>query len=80
VAEHTHGHPDTLALLQGSSKLLIIKDVIHWPQACTYPSQQRSSGRLAMNSSDVAAPKSFLVWMALWIGALLALLPALAGS
>jgi hypothetical protein len=33
-----------------------------------------------MNSSDVAAPKSFLVWMALWIGALLALLPALAGS
>jgi hypothetical protein len=33
-----------------------------------------------MNTIDTAEAKNFLVWMALWIGALMVLLPALAGS
>jgi len=33
-----------------------------------------------MNTIDAAEAKNFLVWMVLWIGALMVLLPALAGS
>jgi hypothetical protein len=30
-----------------------------------------------MNTADEAEEKNFLIWMALWIGALMVLLPAL---
>jgi len=33
-----------------------------------------------MNTADVGEAKNFLIWMALWIGALVVLLPALAGN
>jgi len=33
-----------------------------------------------MNATEAAEAKNFLIWMALWIGALVVLLPALAGS
>ena len=31
-------------------------------------------------NTNVAEARNFLIWMALWIGALIVLLPALAGS
>jgi hypothetical protein len=31
-------------------------------------------------NTDVAQARNFLIWMGLWIGALIVLLPALAGS
>ena len=34
----------------------------------------------AMNTNELAEAKNFLIWMALWIAALIMLLPALAGS
>jgi hypothetical protein len=33
-----------------------------------------------VNTTEMAGGKNFLIWMALWIGALMVLLPALAGS
>jgi len=33
-----------------------------------------------VNTTDISGGKNFLIWMALWIGALMILLPALAGS
>jgi hypothetical protein len=33
-----------------------------------------------MNAAEMAETKNLLIWMALWIGALMVLLPALAGS
>jgi hypothetical protein len=33
-----------------------------------------------MNTTEMTETKNFLIWMALWIGALVVLLPALAGS
>jgi hypothetical protein len=33
-----------------------------------------------MNAIETVEAKNFLLWMALWIGALMVLLPALAGS
>jgi hypothetical protein len=33
-----------------------------------------------MSTTEIAEAKNFLIWMALWIGALVVLLPALAGS
>lgn len=33
-----------------------------------------------MNSTELAEAKNFLIWMALWVAALIVLLPALAGS
>ena len=38
-----------------------------------------SRGR-TMNTTELAEAKNFLIWMALWVGALIVLLPALAGS
>jgi hypothetical protein len=35
--------------------------------------------RCAMNTNELAEAKNFLIWMALWIAALVVLLPALAG-
>jgi hypothetical protein len=35
---------------------------------------------MAMNTTEMSEAKSFLIWMGLWIGALVVLLPALAGS
>ena len=34
----------------------------------------------AMNTNELAQAKDFLIWMALWIAALIVLLPALAGN
>jgi hypothetical protein len=31
-------------------------------------------------NAEAAETKNFLIWMALWVGALMVLLPALAGS
>jgi hypothetical protein len=33
-----------------------------------------------MNTAEMTEAKNFLIWMAVWIGALVVLLPALAGS
>lgn len=33
-----------------------------------------------MTTTEMAEVKNFLVWMALWIGALIVLLPALSGG
>jgi hypothetical protein len=33
-----------------------------------------------VNTPDLAGTRNFLIWMALWIGALIVLLPVLAGS
>jgi len=33
-----------------------------------------------MNTNELAQAKDFLIWMALWIAALIVLLPALAGN
>jgi hypothetical protein len=33
-----------------------------------------------MNTQEIAETRNFLIWMALWIAALMVLLPALAGS
>jgi hypothetical protein len=33
-----------------------------------------------MNTAEMAETKNLLIWMALWVGALMMLLPALAGS
>jgi hypothetical protein len=33
-----------------------------------------------MNATEMAEARNFLIWMALWIAALVVLLPALAGS
>jgi len=33
-----------------------------------------------MNTTELAEGKNFLIWMALWIAALIVLLPALAGN
>jgi hypothetical protein len=33
-----------------------------------------------MNTGEMAGSKNFLIWIALWIAALMVLLPALAGS
>ena len=33
-----------------------------------------------MNTGEMTEAKNFLIWMAVWIGALVVLLPALAGS
>jgi hypothetical protein len=33
-----------------------------------------------MNTTEMTETKNFLIWMTLWIGALVVLLPALAGS
>jgi hypothetical protein len=33
-----------------------------------------------MNTMDAAGAKNFLVWMAIWVGALMVLLPALSGK
>jgi hypothetical protein len=33
-----------------------------------------------MNSTELAEAKNFLIWMALWVAALIVLLPTLAGS
>jgi hypothetical protein len=33
-----------------------------------------------MNTTEMTETKNFLIWMALWIGALVVLLPALAGG
>jgi len=35
---------------------------------------------LTVNTGEMAASKNFLIWMGLWIAALMVLLPALAGS
>jgi hypothetical protein len=35
---------------------------------------------LTVNTGEVAAAKNFLIWMGLWIAALMVLLPALAAS
>jgi len=34
----------------------------------------------ANNSCEAASPKHFMIWVVLWIAALMVLLPALAGS
>jgi hypothetical protein len=39
-----------------------------------------NSRRRAMNTTELAEAKNFLIWMALWVAALIVLLPALAGS
>lgn len=33
-----------------------------------------------MNTTELAEARNFLIWMALWVAALIVLLPALAGS
>jgi hypothetical protein len=33
-----------------------------------------------MHSTELAEAKNFLIWMALWVAALIVLLPALAGN
>lgn len=33
-----------------------------------------------MNTLDATGAKNFLVWMAIWVGALIVLLPALSGK
>ena len=38
-----------------------------------------SRGR-TMNTTELAEARNFLIWMGLWIAALMVLLPALAGS
>jgi hypothetical protein len=38
-----------------------------------------SRGR-TMNSTELAEARNFLIWMALWVAALIVLLPALAGN
>jgi hypothetical protein len=38
-----------------------------------------SRGR-TMNTTELAEARNFLIWMALWVAALIVLLPALAGS
>jgi hypothetical protein len=35
---------------------------------------------LTVNTGEMAGGKNFLIWMGLWIAALMVLLPALAGS
>jgi hypothetical protein len=35
---------------------------------------------LTVNTGEMAGTKNFLIWMGLWIAALMVLLPALAGS
>lgn len=34
----------------------------------------------AMNTNELAEAKNFLIWMGLWVAALIVLLPALAGN
>jgi hypothetical protein len=35
---------------------------------------------LTVNTGEMAGSKNFLIWMGLWVAALMVLLPALAGS
>jgi hypothetical protein len=39
-----------------------------------------NSRERTINTTELAEAKSFLIWMALWIAALIVLLPALAGN
>ena len=39
-----------------------------------------NSRERTMNTNELAEAKNFLIWMALWVAALIALLPALAGN
>jgi hypothetical protein len=46
-----------------------------------YPLQQLHLEKgLTVNTGEMAGTKNFLIWMGLWIAALMVLLPALAGS
>jgi hypothetical protein len=42
--------------------------------------QQHFERGLTVNTGEMAGTKNFLIWMGLWIAALMVLLPALAGS
>jgi hypothetical protein len=45
----------------------------------SFPSAAFGKG-LTVNTGEMASSKNFLIWMGLWIAALMVLLPALAGS
>jgi hypothetical protein len=61
-------------------KLLITRAQAHGPWLAL--SQASSSIRkgLTVNTREMTGGTNFLIWMALWIAALMVLLPALAGS
>jgi hypothetical protein len=61
-------------------KLLIVKDGTHGsPLALSLVSNIVGKG-LIVNTGEMTGSKNFLIWMGLWIAALMVLLPALAGS
>jgi hypothetical protein len=50
------------------------------PQLLYLLSATRKEKGLTVNTGEMAGSKNFLIWVGLWIAALMILLPALAGS
>jgi hypothetical protein len=59
-------------------KPLIIKEEIRLAPRLHYPLTATTFGKgLTVNTGEMAGSKNFLIWMGLWVAALMVLLPAL---
>jgi len=57
---------------------LIIKEEIRLAPRLHYPLAATTFGKgLTVNTGEMAGSKNFLIWMGLWVAALMVLLPAL---
>jgi hypothetical protein len=50
------------------------------PAVALFTTSKQNWKGLTVNTGEMAGSKNFLIWMGLWIAALMVLLPALAGS
>jgi len=53
---------------------------LHYPLAATTTGKGLIVNTANVKTGEMAGSKNFLIWMGLWIAALMVLLPALAGS
>jgi hypothetical protein len=61
------------------ANFLGFNDLPLWPGACSF-SQYHRLREWAMNTLEATGAKNFMIWMAIWLGALMVLLPALSGQ